>query len=117
MIIIVFSQGGKVSHLLKERENSDVGFNGTFATIRRKKFFVISGTRFEFVNWTLKASGPLLNSVGIFIESRLDTSAEYEVEIVYAVRNRRQETYEWVARGWSPCTRNCGGGRQHATFK
>ncbi len=131
--------------LLKEKSSGYTVFRRPFRRVRptssssstpRETSFVTEGAKFTFapVQGSLTARGPLLAQVALAVAAaeeakrRRGGGTPFWVELSFALspaagaRNDSlfsglQPRYEWVAQGWSKCSRECGGGKQHVLLR
>ena len=65
----------------------------------------------------LIARGPLLGPI-VVMGSSNDLHAEFKASITFTVAKTgttepSTSKHEWVIKGWSKCSKECGGGKQH----
>ncbi len=69
----------------------------------------------------LNARGPLLGPLVLLTSSNM-TGVLYEANVTYTMSRLNDpmftmQKYEWVIKGWSKCSKECGGGRQHLILR
>lgn len=92
---------------------------------KQDSHFVSEGTKFTFspLDGTLTARGPLTAPLSLSLALDGSDEVKYWVEVSYAMSEENdplfssQRSYEWVAQGWSKCSRDCGGGKQHVLLR
>ena len=131
-----------VNITLKERETNQIIFKGKDVTNTDRTSVVTKGTRFKFIrsnsefflargssngnsqasneltrDEVLIARGPLLGPI-VVMGSSDELHAEFKASITFTVSRTgttepSTSKHEWVIKGWSKCSKDCGGGKQH----
>ena len=97
-------------------------------TLRRESSFVTEGAKFTAspLDGTLTARGPLLAPLAVSVAKKgggSKASSPFWVEASFALSSETDPLFssrrqvEWVAQGWSRCSRECGGGKQHVLLR
>ena len=124
---------------MKERETNQIIFKGKDVIKADRTSVVAKGTRFKFIrsnsesylggntnghssnelsrDEVLIARGPLLGPI-VVMGSSNDLHAEFKATISFTVSKTgttepSTSKHEWVIKGWSKCSKECGGGKQH----
>ena len=125
---------------LKERETNQIIFKGKDVMKTDRTSVVAKGTRFKFIrsnsesflgrtssndqssneltrDEVLIARGPLLGPI-VVMGSSNELGAEFKASITFTVSKTgttepSTSKHEWVIKGWSKCSKECGGGKQH----
>ena len=104
---------------MKERSTQAI----VFQSFRNQSAsFVSEGARFHFNGRDrIFSRGPLLGPIIVFATSNR-AGSEYEVEVEFTVSRQNDPLFsvqqnEWILQGWSKCSKDCGGGRQHVLFR
>ena len=127
---------------LKERETNQIVFMGRDVIKTDRTSVVTKGTRFKFIrsntasysgirrsssnnrramqqprNEVLIARGPLLGPMVVMASSN-QINSKYKASVKFTVSKLNDplssmSQNEWVIKGWSRCSKECGEGKQH----
>ena len=127
-IEISFQSKANVSLALKERQTNLLvhqGHQGRSSVNRST--FVTEGTKFTYkrsfngLNDLWHGKGPLLAPL-VVLSAADRIGSVFSVNVSYTVSRFNDplfsmQKYEWVIKGWSKCSKECGGGHQHLILK
>jgi len=69
----------------------------------------------------LSARGPILGPIVVFAKS-LVADVSYDAVVNFTISKVNEPTmstvqqFEWIMKGWSKCSKDCGEGRQHVVM-
>ena len=123
-IQIHFTTTENVTLALKERQTNVIIHDGFKSW--NKTTFITEGSKFNYervenVDETLEARGPLLGPLVILtVSDRIGAKFRANVSFTMSRYNDplfSMQKYEWVMKGWSRCSKECGGGSQHLILR
>lgn len=132
---IAFHSQGNVSIALKERQTNLIVHEGRRIQHRHwrndhqssslQTTFVTEGTKFTYEttpdNDYLYGRGPLLAPI-VVLASSDKIGVAFSLNVSYTVSRLNDplfsmQKHEWVIKGWSKCSKECGGGNQRLILR
>jgi len=116
------TSGDSVYLVLKAKKHSNKNIIDGSQVSTGQSSAISQGAKFEYRSIHgrefLSSRGPLLGSIMI----GLSGSGEGEVKVKYVIRAKEdtlssRHRYEWQTRGWSRCSKDCGGGLQKLVIR
>ena len=105
---------------IKERQTNQMVYQGQQWGASNRSTFVTEGAKFtrQNLNQTdlLHARGPILGPL-VLLTSSDQIGDTFSANVSFTVSRLKDplysmQRYEWVIKGWSKCTKDCGGGYQ-----
>ena len=114
-------QLSNVSLGLKEKQTNLIVYQGHDYHGQNRSSFVTEGTKFTLSHNYLHAKGPLLGPLVILAFSD-HIGASFSANVSFSVSRFNDplfsmQKYEWVIKGWSKCSKICGGGHQRLILR